>query len=212
MRFIRFALLPSLSLVALCVVGCCPTVRITSFIDPDFPNPGYSRIVPYAAVDNFEWRQALEGPIVERLLQRGLTAYRGADVLPPTRKWEPETEMAALRAAKADACLRISVADVSVHESYIPPKTETTVGHETKERKSGEVKKIDTTEVVTTTTTGGYVQRTTITTIKLELIDIATGRVAWIATTDLPALYSDKCSDSFAADLVERLATEKMVR
>lgn len=208
MKRVQICTLPVVLLVLpLVISGCCYVNELSSFKDPAFARSPYSALAVSAEIRNLSLRKDLENYISDAMTDAGIVAERGILLAPPTRDWTEETMREAYRSSGAEALLQIRVAGQRVREQNVPAETTTVV--ETKkdsEKTSGEIKRSDTEKsVVTTTTTGGYTERTVITDVELELIDLETDVRYWIATTSLPDANASRCMERFAENIVEDL-------
>ena len=182
-------------LVPLLVIGCGSgktiTYTMTAYTDPDFTDRRYDTLSVHMITDALDQRKGIEWRVVDELERVDLRAQESADLLPPTRAWDSLGVERTLEAAGISAAVRIREADSWIHSTWIPKKEVTTVTteetpvKEKKKRRRGEIEekeeenKVERTTEVTTTSTGGYRKDDRRTRYAVELVDLATGRIAW---------------------------------
>jgi len=114
-------------------------------------------------------RRVTENAFVAYLKRRGTEGVRSVEVLLPTRTYG-EAELAeAISGTGADAVLVVTSADISSVPFYLPAYT------------SGQVNAFG---GFTSTTVGGFPVSLPVLRCNLRLIDIASGRTAWVATSE----------------------------
>lgn len=96
----------SVWLVAFACGGCAST-KMHSFVDPDFREHRYSRLLIAVQLDHLDQRDDAEHEFVKRITKCGVECLRALDVLPPTRKYEDEQFRKALTDARVDGVLII---------------------------------------------------------------------------------------------------------
>lgn len=185
-------------IAALASIGCASTTTsqryLTSFTDPDFLGRSFTRLAVHYDTDNFGYRKAVEEEIVRALRKRGVYAVESSTVIAPTRSWDSANVADALRRNHFDGYVRIFEIDRSTSTHHVPLKQTTQVTREEDRKRTpesngkgetdgqGSSVKVKETETTTTTTTGGYTYTVTWTAFRLELIDLAGGRIAWVAS------------------------------
>lgn len=195
-----FLLLAICSLCALGMVGCTGSSAskryITSFVDPDFFGKRYTWLAVHYQTSDLEYRYALEEAVVHELREKKGSAMLSSGLILPTRTWDSAAIQNALTSAGFDGYLRIVETDRWTETYHVPIQEKTTVKREAEqekipnykgrgEQRNDSVIKVTETETSTTTTTGGYTGETLYRRVRIELIDLATGRIAWVGTTTI---------------------------
>ena len=108
--------------LAVAVAGCVRTTT-DSYTDPAYTlNAGYQTIVVIAKGMGLHETMQAEDALAAALTKKRLTALRGIDVIPPTRKFSAAGRLEAIRNSGADAILVITTTEKSTRE-YITPAT-----------------------------------------------------------------------------------------
>lgn len=209
------------ALVITILLSSCTSSSSTNrafFPDPEFRDRGYGKILVSFESEALDLRARLETKLVEELDDRGVAAMRGLTLLAPTRTWDSTASRAMIDAAAIDARLEIRIIEEDRVRLHKPQKSKTVVETETEteggeETKSGETgskssTKEKTTTTATTTVTGGYDYEKVYRRFEIRLVDVATGRSAWIGTIRVSGFPESYLSDKIADGLIE----DRMVR
>ncbi len=206
-----------LPLLLISVAGCSssrttPDRLMTSFPDPDFLGKRYNRIaIHFNSLSLYE-RQVVETALVDLLHKREVGAVTSTSIIAPTRRWDSASMFRALSGAGIDGYMHITEIERSVDSSWVPVEevvTTTRKGEERKvprERRAEEetgqdsVVRYTETEETRTSTKGGYWRTHTWRNYRVELVDLPSGRIAWLGTTGLWGSV-----DNSSADMGERI-------
>lgn len=216
------ALFPLLSLITGCGIMGSSTNYMASFPDPAFIGIRYTSVAVHFDNPNLFYRKAVESKLVEELRERKNSAVESSMIIPPTRSWDSASIYGALAAAGIEGYIRIVETDSWIVHTYVPEKQETKVKREGTEKKvpqkkrRGEEKQDSVirtveTETVTTTTTGGYTRETTWHAFRIELVDVATGKIAWLGTKNIEGSVSYKAQD-FGEKIAGQLHVDGLMR
>ncbi|WP_317195467.1 hypothetical protein [Rufibacter psychrotolerans] len=115
-------------LVMALVAGCAPATQITgTWKSPEATTTTYNRILVAALTDNAIARQTLEAQLQTQLQQRGITAAKSIDVVPPAlTRGEGNTADALLDKIKGDqydAILTVALVNTETETRYVPGNT-----------------------------------------------------------------------------------------
>ena len=83
----------------------CVNSNVTSFTDPDYVSTKYKHPIVWGMTKPIDAQQGIENKIVKYFKQAGVTATRGIDVFPPTKKLTEDTMKAALLKSEGDSLL-----------------------------------------------------------------------------------------------------------
>ena len=169
--------------IALClfslVLGCAST-NITSFKDPAYQNTAFKQILIIANTSNLQSRQMLESQMVEAFKGIGIDAMKSILLFPPTRTLSNEQKVELLLRYEIDAFLSIDVGERGVQNVYVPPTGSTT---KTKGEVSVYGNRAEYEEKSTTTVQGGYSISKPWAEFQINLYDVSSGSIAWIASS-----------------------------
>lgn len=190
-------------------VGSYEPAKITSFKDPDFSSASFRRIAVIVDTTELAWRRDLEDAMSRSLRSRHVDGIASYIVIPPTRHWDETQQRQALAGKGLDAYLRLIVDSVTVEEKVVPLTTSTTTTRERKKKPpltgydSSDYEVVS--ETVTTKSEGGETLRTVRMRYRAVLVEVASGRTAWIGLNgmsgDARARIGSFC-DEIAAQLV----------
>lgn len=191
--------------IALFLASCAST-ETRGISDPDFVGKQYQKIVIYATVPDLKSRQDLENLVVTEMMKRGITAYMGTNLFPPTREWSEDEMQKAMVDKGFDGFLKIDLVNQDVKETVDNATSTTTTTGEQSKTRDGKTKYKET----STTTTNANVTKTFFSSFQTDLIDVKTNRKAWTATSNSQSGqgFSDDFSlifESYAEDIVEHL-------
>jgi hypothetical protein len=187
---------------------------ITSFKDPEFTGRTFRHLAVLADTNDLGWRHALEAAMVRSLRSRSLSAVESHTVIPPTRSWTEGQQREALAGKGVDAYLRLVVDTISVVETEVPLTTSTTTSRELKRKPpmtgydsaQYEVEN----ETVTTKSEGGYTVRTVTMRYRIALVDVVSGRTAWMALDRIDG-DAQRRLGSFCEEIAAQLVRDAMV-
>ena len=211
------------TLIALFVGGCFSGYyiprpqppKITAFKDPAFSGVSYARLAIVVDTSDLEWRHELETKLAEDLRREGFQSVEGFSVFPPTRPWRESEKVETLALNGVDGYLRLIVDNAVVEETLVPLTTKTTTTRETsvkrKEVENDSTKREVETESVTTETSGGYTVRSARTQYRVSLIDVRSGRVAWLGLNSIEGDPAGRIV-SFCREIVGQLERDSLLR
>jgi hypothetical protein len=208
-----------LAIAATLLLGACASTRttpvITAFTDPDFTGHRYRRLVVAADVSDLAGRSSIETALVEELLEHGIAAERSLAIFPPTRQWSEQQRVEELQRRGIDGLLKVTLVKTWTTQDHIPQTSTTKVTRETKEKEKprtgeeGKETKGTEEETITTTTQGGYDVTYDWSRHQAELIDIASGRVAWVGVGEAESGHYNV--SRFRDNIVEQLVFDKLL-
>lgn len=189
---------------------------ITAFKDPAFATVTYARLAVIVDTSDLVWRRDLELKLAESLRREGFQSVEGFKVLAPTRTWSESEKVEALALNGVDGYLRLIVGEAVVEETQVPLTTKTTTTRETtvKRKNGGEsdsTKREVESESVTTETSGGYTVKKTRAEYRISLVDVRSGRVAWIGLNSIEGDPDDRIV-SFSREIVGQLERDSLLR
>ncbi len=209
------------------IVGCSvfgsSSNYMTSFPDPAFVGKRFTFLAVHYDSPNLSYRKAVESELVEELRERKVSAVESSTIIPPTRTWDSAGIRNALLAKGIDGYIRIVEVESWVEHRYIPEKQTTQVKREAEakkvpdtKRKYGESKRdsvtrVTETETTTTTTSGGYTQEITWWRFNVELVDLASGNIAWLGSKNICGSVSYEAED-FSEKIAAQLREDGMVK
>lgn len=168
--------LPIVGLVLL--VAACVITKTTSFVDPAYRNaPAYRSVIVVAVGMGLEDSIKAENELSTAFGARGVTVYRGIDLVPPTRNLSDAERATIFESSGAEAVLIFATRSESVNQSYVPPTYHPGTS-------TSYVSFIGNTAYVSTSTspgftTGGYTISKPRATHVAHVIDIPTGETVW---------------------------------
>jgi hypothetical protein len=196
-----------LAMAGVLLPGCARAVtRVTAFKDPEFAERVYQRLLVTAEDVSLDVRNAVEIAVAEELNHAGTEALVGASVLLPTRKYSEEQKAGLLRERAVEGELAIRLTHEAVIEQFVPPST-TIHGHVYRTGRT-------LTYSSYAHDYGGYYISRPKLQFEARLIDVATGRTAWIASAVTLGTSSSRLRDlarSLAEKLVRTLADDGLV-
>lgn len=204
-------------------LAACANDKVASYVDP-----------AYRAQAPQDWRVAIVGrdmalneqeAMIEQaraeFRKRGVDAYNGLQIVPPTRTLTPEETRKAYTDAGAHVLLEIASTDKNVYSeqepvSYYPGSTHTTV------RKDRSL--IDGTNVLSERTTvsqhqhpgfvsGGYSTTRSTASYTARLIDMSNGKVVWQSDSQVnrSGKNFERHAKATAQDFVDRLIEDGII-
>jgi hypothetical protein len=207
---LRTTLLLLLGLAAGALLPGChpPATGVTAFTDPEFSGHHFKRILVLADTTDLQRRAAIEQAMIRELRGRAAWAVESFSYFPPTRSFQMSALLDTMRLYNIDGYLVIGPEGTGVYVEHVPQTTTTTVKKEGEEKEvqhGEETKKVwvPTEEKVTTTVEGGYTSATNWTRYRASLVDLASGKTAWVG---VGVLYGDGASG--AGSFGERLARQ----
>lgn len=184
-RLLRQSAWGLLGLVIICS-GCAST-KMHSFVDPDFRDHSYERLMVAVQIENLDQRDDAETIFTEELAGTGVRCQRSLDVLPPTRQYDDDEFGTALADAGIDGLLIVRMTEYYEDEYYVPPSstTSTTGSLSANTYYYGNTANTSGTLNATsyTTTTGGHTYTKPRVRHEVQLWDVQSGRMAWIGCT-----------------------------
>ncbi|HBF37404.1 MAG TPA: hypothetical protein DDW50_08805 [Firmicutes bacterium] len=191
--------------LGLFITGCSST-RLTSYIDPDFKNVTYNKLMIFADTNNIESRTKFERIIVSQFADKSINAVSSLDIFPPTREIDSKEIPNILAQNGIDGTLRFRETNFKTGSTYIPGQTySNTYGN------------IIGNSVYTNTssyTTPGYNINNVNATYEVKIIDAKTEKTAWIATANTngeSVSGLEELARSFGNGLIEKLQVDNMI-
>ena len=167
----------SIGLIGLLLVSCAVArTNITSYVDPDFKEAKYSRIMVIVPVSDIDIRKDAETYFVSELSSNNtVSAFASIELIPPTREFSAEAVLSAINKNKIDAILLVVQTDSSYSASYIPGYTNTagqaTISNNTANYTSSSVQY------------GNFYVYKPRQSHDVKLIDAKTGKCAWTSSS-----------------------------
>ena len=184
--------------VMLFIVGCASS-KLTSYTDPEFINKHYKTFVVDYLINDLNRKRHAETEVVRLLKEKGIKAYMGLQIFPPTRKYTGEEAAKIIVNTGAEGYITIALTNEFTTTTYTP-RTHTT----TPSYYGG----------YTTSSSGGYSMSSPTEEFKIELTDMLTGRMAYQATgiTSGTEFSNDiGMAKTLAKGLVEKLIEDRIV-
>ncbi len=182
----------------------CASTEITSYVDPDYKQTKFTKILVTADTDKLDFRFKIEKTLSSALIESGTAASASYEFFPPTRVITDSAYTAVLAANHFDGSLIISVGEKGVETTQNPIVASKTTGT------------VSANGVVDTKTTylGGDIVNKPFAEFGLKLLDVKTGNVAWMANSftggnayaNFGTLYNNFCKK-----VVETLDADKMI-
>ena len=183
----------------LAVLTGCASSTLTSFTDPAFTNKQYKSFVIDYATSDLNRKNIVEKEVVRLLKEKGIEAYTGLKLFPPTRKFTGKEAAELIINTGAEGYITITLTDAYTTSSYVPPTYTTTPSYY-----GG----------YTTTSSGGYSVTEPTERFKVELTDIASGEKAYQAsgeTSGTEFSNTEGMSKALALGLVEKLIEDRII-
>lgn len=200
-----------LSICILFLLAGCSQTKVTSFVDPDFKDKKYMKLIIFAATDNLALRSKFEKIVINQFNERNqykqysVFAVSSLDLFPPTREIKPEEVQAVFEANQIDGILQIEVKGSQMKTDVIqfPSQTNsrsTIIGN----------------DIYTNSTTysSDIKSTTTSTSYDIKIIDVETGKTAWMATANTSstdAISANEPLKSFAKGIIDKLEADNML-
>jgi hypothetical protein len=184
----RQRIIPFLACILL--ASCSPPSQyLPSYVDPDFATVSFRTIAALSDTLDLEWRKAFERTMREEMTDVGAVCHEASAFLPPTRSYTEEQIRDALRGRGIDAWLTINTAKMEITEQIVPEERRTVKEKEpiverVRYKDRGRWMEKDSVtgqrEVITTKTEPAHTVRRIRTQFHVALLDVISGRVAWI--------------------------------
>lgn len=194
----------------------CATVetKMQGVVDPDFRDRTYSRVLIAPMFEDLAIRAATETSFAEALQATQTEGVASLDILLPTREWTQEQIIERAAAEKCDGVLVIEQTDAFQERQYVPETT--TVdrsyywsGYPTRRYGRWGYGRVNSTAVVRRS--GGYFVDLPRVRHELRLYDVASKRVAWLATSLTSgdsSMTDEKLLSSLAGEAVNCLIVD----
>jgi hypothetical protein len=191
------------------VTGCSKT-NLTSFIDPDFKNTTYNKLMVFAIIDDLEMRSKFEKAIVEQFTLNKINAIASIDVFPPTREIKSEELPIILESNQIDGVLQFTIIDANAATKRTQGQTFTTGSGSTYGNNI---------YYNSSTYSTSYDFNTANLSYELKILDVKSAKIAWMASgttsgsdeASIKKLTIDELIRSFAKGLILKLQEDKMV-
>ena len=96
-----------IQIIFIWLLSGCVNSKVTSFTDPEYLSTKYHHPIVWAMTKPIDAQQGIENEIVNNFKKAGVTAIRGIDVFPPTKKLTEEAMKSALLKSEGDSLLII---------------------------------------------------------------------------------------------------------
>lgn len=199
--------------------GCTPaSTEINSFVDPEFADRIYSRVLIAPKYADLGDRTAIEEAFVGLLADTEAEGVPSLSILLPTRDWKDEEIFKLMAEHQIDAVLIINQTDSYQDREYVPERVDIhtdeflTARSFRGGRRWGYGRGYYNTRV---TRSGGYYVDLPRVRNELRLYDVASKKQAWFATSLTAGDSSatrEEMIDSFAREAVARLTFDGLVR
>lgn len=222
-----FSIFSKAALVGLAgfTLAACANDRVASYVDPAYRTQGAQdyRVAVVGRDMALNEQTALAEAARAEFRDRGVTAFNGMDIVPPTRDLSPEEAREAYSKAGVTAILEITSTDKDVYTEQEPASVMAGTGtrHTTVYR---ERKLIDGTDLLTDKTyvsthehpayvSGGYSTTRSIAAYTARLIDVSNGKVIWQSDTKVSRSGKnfERHARATAEDFVERLEEDGVI-
>jgi len=176
--------------------------EIHSFVDPEFRDTRFNHLMVTMQLPNLDQRSAAETTFAGTLTYGSLSSVRSLDVVPPTRKLDDDRFTTALADAGVDGVLIVRLTDYYEEQAYIPETTMTNMSGNLSANTyyygnlASTTGQVDTTTY--STTTGGYAIGMPRMRHEVQLWDVESGKMAWIAGTHTEGVWSRRFEDLMA--------------
>lgn len=165
-------------LTSILLLGCAST-KLTSFVDPDFTNSYYHKILIYFPSLDLDEQKEAEDIYKECFAEYGLEALSSTELFPPTRSFSSDEMIDVMKQNKVEAVLFVEFKDAWNDETYIP-ETQTT-------NKKGDLEvygnRAEYKEKSTTYSYGGYYVNKPRIKFESRLVDLNMDKIAWIGSS-----------------------------
>ena len=210
----NYFLLLLFGIIAAVALNSCASTETTSFSDPDFRGKKYDNICVYAETSDLEWKDYIEKEMVNCLKDEGINAIQGSFLFPPTREWNDGQIEQTLRDKGLDGYILITIESQKVDEKYVPGEVVTEKKGETKKKKDSSEVYVETT---TTKVKEGRVEKEYHTVFNTKLVDVASSRIAWTATSksnsgEIFGKGFMPIFDSYASNITETLKEDGHIK
>lgn len=165
-------------LTSILLLGCAST-KLTSFVDPDFSNTTYHKILIFFPSSDLNEQKEAEDIYKEYFMEYGIQTLASMEIFPPTRNYTTDEMIDIMKQKKVDAVLFVEFTDAWNDETYIPEtKTSTKKGNITVYGNTAKYK-----EKSTTSSSGGYYVKKPRIKFESRLVDLNKDKVAWIGSS-----------------------------
>lgn len=200
-----------IGLLALSLPAGCATTQVHSFVDPDFRERRFQKLLVSPAYRDLDLRDTCEKALIEALSKHPVQAVASSELFAPTREFTDAEIAERLAAEGFDGVLTIRETDSVEEVEYVPPSTttRTTIYSVPLAHRyylgRGPARRYD--ARTTTDYRGGYYVRTPRLHHELTVSDPRTRKTAWLATT-----VTRGTSESGPEAMFESLAQEAAFR
>lgn len=166
--------------------GCALTeTKLQGFADPDFSEASYDHLMIAVQLEALDQRAEAEAIFVEKLGSGNTHCVRALDVIPPTRELDDTAFDNALADAGVDGLLIVRLTNYYEDEVYVPQTTTTNTYGSLNANTYYYGNTASTYGTMNSTsystTSGGYALRKPRVRHEVQLWDVESGRMAWIA-------------------------------
>lgn len=212
--FVRSAILSALSIVAF-ATGCAPArTEINSFVDPEYQDHVFARVLVAPRYADLGDRAAIEDAFVKMLADTETQGVASITILPPTRDWKDEDIFPLMADQKIDGVLLITQTGAFQEREYVPERVDIHTDEYLSARsfrggrRWGYGRGYSDTRI---TRSGGYYVELPRVRNELRLYDVATRKQAWFATTLTAGDSSasrEEMIDSLAQETIAKLTVD----
>lgn len=195
--------------VCLLLVSCVST-RITSVTDPQYKSFIIDKVVVVMNTSDLDLKIKIESYLVSELNKKGVIAYTGYDVLPPTRNYSENDLKAAFAKNNIDSILFIAIAEMGYSQ-----QTMTTYQPYTSQ---GTITRMGSNQYQYSMQTQGGPQTHTITKPRLnvitQLFDAKNGNKIWMSTARSSGNAFASINDTFkdyGIEIVKKLQADHLI-
>ncbi len=177
----------------------CATTKIISQTDPSFIDKKCNKILIFINTKDYELQSKLEEKYSNILNSRyNVKAIASSELFLMTRNYTTEDIDKILKENKIDSILTLGMYDASIKETYIPERT-------TRKGTINENPWGGYTYTEKTTKYGGYYISAPIGKFEAKLIDVSTGRTAWVGIIQSEGTEFHDFEDLFEVSLDKTL-------
>ena len=180
----------SAALASFALLGGCVPTAIKSFVDPEFRGSTFERLLVVGQYPHLDETAAAESDFGRDLARHGVTALRGLDLMPPTRTFDQDQVFRIAREQRVQGVLLVRRTSIHEREVWVPPGA------------------------MDEWSSPGYYASYLNVRHRLELRDVETGKLAWVASTLTRGTAADEYArviSSLAQAAVRQLAQDGLI-
>jgi len=192
--------------LAVFVAGCDPyEVEIATFKDPQFSNMRYTSVV--VCVDNKDLiiKKTFENEIKFNLQRYGVLSIADSEMFPPTRNYSDADRLQMMKHDGYDAYMVLGIDNYQIDKHDVAPTSQVVTGQVNQNSNNSA------TYVQQTQQIGGYTAVNMNVTYSAKLFDVATNKVAWMATMKMATDSEYYINRQVLASETGKILVNKMV-